>query len=147
MDKKNRIFQGNNEVMPERLKNLPKSPPPWREFKGRQNRKHQGETYRPGDREIEMVNFALYLRRPLLITGPPGVGKSSLAYAVAYELGLGDVLLWPITSKSVRQDGLYTYDALARFQDAAQLARQHERRAERSLRRSDLLSARSRTAE
>jgi MoxR-like ATPase len=127
MDKKNLIFQGNNEVTPERLENLSKSPPPpWREFKDRRNRKHQGETYQPGDREIEMINAALYLRRPLLITGPPGVGKSSLAYAVAYELDLGDVLLWPITSKSARQDGLYTYDALARFQDAAHLARQRE---------------------
>jgi MoxR-like ATPase len=132
MDEKNRIFKGNNQVMPEGLKNLPKHPPPWREFKNRWNRRHRGETYQTGDREIEMVNAALYLRRPLLITGPPGVGKSSLAYAVAHELDLGDVLLWPITSKSARQDGLYSYDALARFQEAAQLAKQRETRGRES---------------
>jgi MoxR-like ATPase len=39
-----------------------------------------------------MMNAALYLRRPLLVTGRPGVGKSSLAYSVAEELKLGAVL-------------------------------------------------------
>ncbi|MEO1743834.1 MAG: ATPase, partial [Cyanobacteria bacterium J06629_9] len=39
----------------------------------------------------EAVNAALYLRRPLLITGKPGSGKTSLAYAIAYELNLGPV--------------------------------------------------------
>lgn len=31
---------------------------------------------------IEGVNAAIYLRRPLLITGKPGSGKTSLAYAI-----------------------------------------------------------------
>jgi MoxR-like ATPase len=54
---------------------------------------------------VEMVNAALYLRRPLLITGKPGVGKSSLIYAVAHELKLGRVLRWPITSRVALKDG------------------------------------------
>jgi hypothetical protein len=62
-------------------------------------------------------NAALYLRRPLLLTGSPGAGKSTLAHAVAYELGLGRVLHWPIVSRSTLQDGLYRYDAIARLQD------------------------------
>lgn len=33
--------------------------------------------------ELDVVNAALYLRRPLLLTGKPGVGKSSLAYRIA----------------------------------------------------------------
>ncbi len=69
------------------------------------------------EKEIETVNAALYLRRPLLITGKPGTGKSSLAYAVAHELELGRVLYWPITTKSTLQDGLYRYDAIGRLQE------------------------------
>jgi MoxR-like ATPase len=70
-------------------------------------------------KEIEMVNAALFLRRPLLVTGKPGSGKSSLAYAVAYELKLGRVLRWPITTRSTLADGLYRYDAIGRLQDAS----------------------------
>src|SRR5262245_16306372 len=46
------------------------------------------------------VNAALYLRRPLLITGRPGTGKSTLISRVAHELKMGPVLRWPITSRS-----------------------------------------------
>ena len=66
---------------------------------------------------ITAVNSALALRRPLLITGNPGSGKTSLAYAIAYELKLGPVLLWPITTRSKLSDALYRYDAIARLQD------------------------------
>ena len=78
---------------------------------------HRAKTFEPTRRMIELVNAALYLRRPLLITGKPGTGKSSLAYAVAYELQLGQVLTWPVTSRSTLQDALYRYDALGRLQD------------------------------
>jgi MoxR-like ATPase len=54
----------------------------------------------------------------LLITGRPGSGKTSLAYAIAYELKLGPVLTWPITAKATLEAGLYRYDAIARLQDA-----------------------------
>ncbi len=67
--------------------------------------------------EVGIINAALILRRPLLITGKPGTGKSSLAYAVAHELGLGPVLRWSISSKSTLQEGLYQYDAIGRLQD------------------------------
>lgn len=66
---------------------------------------------------LNAVNAAIYLRRPLLITGRPGAGKTSLAYAIAYELHLGSVLTWPITTRSSLQDSLYRYDAIARLQD------------------------------
>ena len=66
---------------------------------------------------ITAVNSALALRRPLLITGNPGSGKTSLAYAIAYELNLGPVLLWPVTTRSKLSDALYRYDAIARLQD------------------------------
>ena len=67
---------------------------------------------------IDAVNAALYLRRPLLVTGRPGSGKTSLAYAIAYQLKLAPVLLWSITARTTLQDGLYQYDAIARLQDA-----------------------------
>jgi MoxR-like ATPase len=52
-----------------------------------------------------------------MVTGKPGCGKSSLARAIAYELKLGRVLHWPITSRSTIQEGLYSYDAVGRLQE------------------------------
>jgi MoxR-like ATPase len=71
----------------------------------------------PHQHEIQMINAALFLRRPLLITGRPGTGKSTLAYSVAEELKLGRVLRWPITSRSTLQDGLYRYDPIGRLRE------------------------------
>ncbi len=70
---------------------------------------------------VEAVNAALHLRRPLLLTGLPGSGKSSLVDLIAAELELGEVLRWHVTSKSTLQDALYQYDALGRLQ-ATQVA-------------------------
>ncbi|MCF3963907.1 AAA family ATPase [Streptomyces fuscigenes] len=109
-------------------------PPPWRDFDGRDAasggsdgdesadrrlgvHRHRAELHRPGAEELEMINAALYLRRPLLVTGSPGAGKSTLAHSVAAELGLGRVLRWPIVSRTRLVDGLYHYDAIARLQD------------------------------
>jgi MoxR-like ATPase len=81
-------------------------------------RDSRGAAFVPDDDGmIEMVNAALYLRRPLLVTGKPGVGKSSLIYSVARELGLGRVLRWPINSRSSLRDGQYQYDAIGRLQE------------------------------
>jgi MoxR-like ATPase len=112
-----------------RIDTLP-PPPPWRVFDGGPSLPiptvaldpvdlNRAVTYRPDPATIELVNAALYLRRPLLVTGRPGTGKSTLAHAVAYELGLGPVLKWPITSKTILRDGLYTYDPLSRLHAAS----------------------------
>ena len=50
--------------------------------------------------------------------GKPGSGKTSLAYALAYQLKLGPVLKWPITARTSLLDGLYRYDAIARLQES-----------------------------
>ncbi|MEI6046732.1 MAG: MoxR family ATPase, partial [Chloroflexota bacterium] len=81
----------------------------------------RGRGYLADPNEIKLVNAALYLRRPLLLTGNPGTGKSSLAYAVAHELNLGEVLKWSITTRSTLREGLYDYDALGRLQEIATL--------------------------
>jgi MoxR-like ATPase len=111
------LFRGDNIVDPNRITRLPK-PPVWRQFTGAARAK-RGSDYQADLPEIEMLNAALYLRRPLLVTGKPGSGKSSLAYAAAYELGLGEVLIWPITTQSTLLQALYNYDAIARLQDAS----------------------------
>ena len=115
------VFRGDtpdhdpNTPYEERLEKLPE-PPPWRDFAGDLDAE-RGARFQPEPEEIEKINAALYLRRPLLVTGRPGTGKTSLVYAVARELGLGKVLRWSITSRSTLQDGLYRYDAVARLQD------------------------------
>lgn len=95
------------------------SPPPWRDFTHSPQERiaDLASRYRPSDDDIEMVNAALYLRRPLLVTGPPGTGKSTLAASIAYELGIAPVLHWPISSRSTLAEGLYQYDAIGRLHE------------------------------
>ncbi|NEP02584.1 MAG: MoxR family ATPase [Symploca sp. SIO2E9] len=62
------------------------------------------------------VNLAIYLRRPLLLEGDAGCGKTRLASAVAYELGL-PLYRWDVRSTTKAQDGLYEYDAILRLHD------------------------------
>ncbi|NJM22573.1 MAG: MoxR family ATPase [Richelia sp. SL_2_1] len=109
------IFRGTDKPH-DGVKHLPE-PPKWRDF-GENKQKQRGETFQVRRNEIELVNAALYLRRPLLVTGKPGTGKTSLAYKVAHELQLGSVLQWAITTRSTLQEGLYRYDAIGRLQDA-----------------------------
>jgi MoxR-like ATPase len=66
------------------------------------------------------VNAALALRRPLLISGLPGSGKTSLAFVIANWLGLGPVLEWPVSPGAQLADALATYNPLARLQDLEQ---------------------------
>jgi MoxR-like ATPase len=111
-----RIYHGTGpDDSRDPLAQLP-PPPPWRVFQQLDVRR--GRVYKPGREEVEAVNAALILRRPLLVTGNPGRGKSSLAYSVAEELKVGPVLRWSINSRSTLADGLYYYDAIARLRDA-----------------------------
>jgi MoxR-like ATPase len=76
------------------------------------------EPYRPSSKElVDAVNLSIFLGRPLLLEGEAGCGKSRLAYAVAYELGL-PLKVWPVRSNSKAEDGLYRFDAIRRLYDA-----------------------------
>ncbi len=81
------------------------------------------EPYLATDDLRKVVNLAIYLRRPLLLEGEAGCGKTRLARAVAYELGL-PFYNWAVRSTSKAQEGLYTYDSILRLHDVqtAQLA-------------------------
>lgn len=123
-----RIYKGTGEPHPV---TFPEAPP-WRTFTGKilneltlnneddpYTRQHlaHGEAFRTDDTVIDLVNAAIYLRRPLLVSGKPGSGKTFLAYSIARELQLGPVLRWSITSSTKLSDGLYHYDAIGRLQE------------------------------
>ena len=74
------------------------------------------EPYIAPDGLVKAVNLAIFLRRPLLLEGEAGCGKSRLGRAVAYELGL-PFYLWCVRSTSRAQEGLYSYDAILRLHD------------------------------
>lgn len=109
------IYRGDGKPH-DGIRELPE-PPPWRRFDPQHGRSDAGHAYQIGLAEVDIINIALHLRRPLLITGKAGTGKTSLAASIAYELDLGPVLKWYITSRSRLADGLYSYDALGYFQE------------------------------
>lgn len=75
------------------------------------------EPYVVDDPELKQaIDLAMYLRRPLLLEGEAGCGKTQLAKAIAYELGL-PFYRWDIRSTSLAKEGLYEYDALLRLHD------------------------------
>ncbi|MFI1014400.1 AAA family ATPase [Streptomyces sp. NPDC020965] len=133
------IYRGTGQPLYDTsLRELLPAPPPWRRFTGapvmppppwddEEIERRLGRFPPPSAaseqirREADMVNAALYLRRPLLVTGRPGTGKSSLAYRISRELRLGRVLRWHITSRTTLRSGLYEYDAIGRVQDSAAL--------------------------
>ncbi len=66
----------------------------------------------------DTVNLAVALKRPLLVEGEPGCGKTMLAYSVAAEKGLGVPVKFTVKSTSRANDLLYRFDAFRRLQDA-----------------------------
>ncbi|AHE51814.1 ATPase AAA [Sphingomonas sanxanigenens DSM 19645 = NX02] len=62
------------------------------------------------------VNAAVTLRRPLLVKGEPGTGKTVLAQEIAKAANAA-LIEWNIKSTTKAQQGLYEYDAVARLRD------------------------------
>ena len=63
------------------------------------------------------VNAAATLKKPLLVKGEPGTGKTMLAEEVAETMGV-PLLHWHIKSTTKAQQGLYEYDAVSRLRDS-----------------------------
>ncbi|MGI6053920.1 MAG: AAA family ATPase [Clostridium sp.] len=78
---------------------------------------HGNEEYIASDELIRSVNIAAALKKPLLIKGEPGTGKTMLAQAIAKSLGM-ELLIWNIKSTTKAQDGLYVYDTVQRLYDS-----------------------------
>ena len=80
------------------------------EFKGSQD-------YVASEELLRAANIAMVLRKPLLIKGEPGTGKTKLAEAIAQAAGK-KLIIWNIKSTTKAQDGLYVYDVVQRLYDS-----------------------------
>lgn len=78
-----------------------------------------GATYRVGDELAAAVNVALALGQPLLVTGEPGCGKTSLAYGVALQLGQDRVWRVDTRSTTTGDELFYRFDHVRRFHDGS----------------------------
>ena len=66
---------------------------------------------------MDAVNVSIALKKPLLIKGEPGTGKTMLAQAIAESMDL-PLIVWSIKSTTKAQDGLYIYDTVQRLYDS-----------------------------
>ncbi len=69
------------------------------------------------DKDIDAINGALAARRPLLVRGEPGIGKSQLARAAAQLLGRAFVS-FTVDNRTESHELMWQFDAVARLAEA-----------------------------
>jgi MoxR-like ATPase len=78
---------------------------------------HGSEDYIASKALMEIVNVAVVLKKPLVVKGEPGTGKTLLAHSIARALNK-KLLIWNVKSTTKARDGLYVYDTVQRLNDA-----------------------------
>lgn len=90
------------------------------------------DNYKPSKALLAAINTALFLQRPLLLSGEPGSGKTECASFIARQLNI----LYPYTftypqplrfntkSTSQSNDLFYSYDAVMHFADKTNLPKE-----------------------
>ena len=81
--------------------------------------------YRPSDELLAAINTALFLKRPLLVSGEPGTGKTECADFISRQLNFSypnefkypKALRFNTKSGSQSSDLFYYYDVVAHFGD------------------------------
>ena len=63
------------------------------------------------------VNVSIVLKRPLLVRGEPGTGKTLLSHSISVSLGK-PLIRWHIKSTTKAVEGLYVYDTVQRLNDS-----------------------------
>lgn len=84
---------------------------------GKMNVFNGSKDYVVTDELMNAVNVSIALKKPLLIKGEPGTGKTMLAEAISEALDM-PLIIWSIKSTTKAQDGLYVYDTVQRLYDS-----------------------------
>lgn len=86
-------------------------------MKNQMNRFTGSDDYVVSKELMNAVNVSIALKKPLLIKGEPGTGKTMLAESIAKAMNM-NLLIWGIKSTTKAQEGLYVYDTVQRLYDS-----------------------------